>query len=126
MLNPNPFEEQKYPRASADAAMEIAFEFIRKTYFPKLPSRFESVFAFETIEECKNFQEKYPYKEAENNIFKFISDHKGYKFDMYWLKFSNDYMGLIGNAFSYWSGEASDNPSWEIIVKLPVKIEKID
>jgi len=39
--------------------IELLFEYVRKSHFPSRPSRFQSVFAFENIDQAVSFGNKY-------------------------------------------------------------------
>ncbi len=41
------------------SAIEMLFEFVRRSFFPETPSRFQSVFACETAEAARNFAARY-------------------------------------------------------------------
>lgn len=126
-VHPNALNENnKNPSASTNALIEMVFEFIRRIYFPQLPSRFESVFGFETKEDCQNFIRDYGQGYENAKIFKFISETKGFKADMAWLKSGNSYADTINYAFQYWNGKSTENPQWEILIKLPVGIKEVD
>src|SRR5437867_2966643 len=39
-----------------EPAIELLFEYVRRAGFPERPSRFQSVFAFETVDEARRFR----------------------------------------------------------------------
>ena len=47
------------PAIGVSPVIELLFEYVRRTHFPSCPSRFQSVFAFETIAQAVNFKTKY-------------------------------------------------------------------
>lgn len=104
---------------STDSFYELLYEIIRINNFPDKTSRLESLFAFKTIEEARGFASKYrssyPYRilelEAENYEL----------LDMNWLS-ANSGIDIYNNCLEYWSGNKTENPSIECLLKLPVKV----
>ena len=101
---------------------ELLYEIIRFEHFPSKISRLESLFAFETLTEAMEFIEKYR-KQYKCNILEVESDN--YEIlDMKWLKGGNC-KDLYDECFSYWSGDISDDPIKECLLKLPVRINNV-
>ncbi|MBO7744152.1 hypothetical protein I8J29_08105 [Paenibacillus sp. MWE-103] len=77
--------------------IEAIFEYERRLHFPALPSRFESFFAAATLEEL---------------MFQW--------FPRLVPPYENGHVWEIEFEHAYWSGERSDAPMMEIIVKPPL------
>ncbi len=98
--------------------IELIFELTRQIKFNDKPSRFESIFGCETLEEAKQFRQN-----RRNNNFKIykVSAESYFKADMHLLS-ATSIAGNMVLAEKYWNGESSKNPFWEILMKPPVKI----
>lgn len=119
--------------------MELTFELVRRSYFPKYPSRFQSLFAVKTIAEFEKWPElsdKVPNPQAQ--FFELdVPDSTPY-FDANFVRgglicgveksdtnINRYYIGHLlpscfNLAYKYWSGEATENPRWEYLVRLPI------
>lgn len=99
--------------------IELVFELVRKASFPSMPSRFQSVFAFETLSEAQNFKannSKYP------SLIYLVEGQRSVKLDMSLLKIGfNAAVGIL-LAEKYWSGQQSEIPEWEVLIQPPIKI----
>lgn len=98
--------------------IEITFELIRQISFKDKPSRFESLFGCETIEEAIKFRTEKG--NQSNKIYK-VSTDSFFKADMN-LLYTATIPGNILIAEKYWRGESSKNPFWEILMKAPINI----
>jgi len=98
--------------------IEKTFELVRRISFPERPSRFESLFGWQTLEEAQNFKEKLG--EPNNKIYK-VSTSSFFKADMN-LLYAPTIAGTILLAEKYWQGNAGQNPCWEILMSAPIKI----
>lgn len=111
---------------------EIATEYVRILKYPQYPSRFQSLFAVESLEQLyvwKNF-----FEQSNFQIVK-LECSKIYKFDANWItkpgsfknylqtnKFDNvSFASYCYFADKYWSGQPSSSPLWELLVPLPCK-----
>ncbi|MGJ1348248.1 hypothetical protein [Sphingobacterium siyangense] len=98
---------------------EMNLEYVRRSFFSHSPSRLQSIFATETVEEAIKFRTRY--REGKGKIFE-IECNEYLKVDMnfIYLGVSNISGALL--AHKYWQGMASANPFWECIVPLPATI----
>jgi len=105
--------------------IELLFEYVRKSYFSNCPSRFQSFFGMENIDQAVSFRSKYG--TADSVIWEVESD-VAFKADMRLLTLQGSLLILSYNAHRYWGGISSgDNPVWEYLMVPPVKvIRKID
>ena len=102
--------------------IEAVFELIRRAEFPEKPSRFQSIYGCETIEEAKAFRDKYPqYNGKQSSTIWEVECAKGYKVDMNWLNTGNTFLDSILLAKKYWGGVPSLTPMWEILMCPPVR-----
>jgi hypothetical protein len=99
--------------------IEMVFELVRRSGYPHLPSRFQSLFAFETLQEAQKFQTEY--SKSESKIYLIEADNYS-KHDMSLLTIGfNSIIGItLGE--KYWNGGQSEHPVWEVLLKLPVTI----
>jgi hypothetical protein len=103
---------------SVELPIENFYELHRRTRHPGLPSRFQSLFAFTTINDAQDFATK----NGSPPIFELSVPvgavmHRG---DMDWLKAGNfDFM--LDCADKYWTGQPMTvTPLWEVLLALPV------
>jgi hypothetical protein len=106
------------------AAIELLFEYVRRANFSGLPSRFESLFACETIEDALKFRSYFG--KPSDSIFEVFSDRTSFKGNMALL--DNNQTSLVCSYFAdeYWNGNQGPLTGcfWEVLLELPVKIGK--
>lgn len=98
--------------------VELTFEAIRKSDFPHRPSRMQCYFAWETLEAARAF------KAADQHIYR-LSSSNGFRADQKWLTLGVQNVSSVFNAHQYWSGNASGDPRWEILLKAPVAVSEL-
>jgi len=99
--------------------LELVFEYVRRSNFPTAPSRFQSVFGFDTTESARVFIEKY--RKGKGSIWKVEAD-KLFKADMNLLH-SGSLLRVSYQAHTYWSGNPENStPFWEFLLSPPVKV----
>ncbi len=105
--------------------IELLFEYVRRSHFPSRPSRFQSIFAFENIDQAVSFRNKYG--KSDGLIWEVESD-AAFKADMLLLTLKDSLLRLSYNAHQYWRGMSSgNNPVWEYLMVPPVRvIRRID
>lgn len=113
-----------------DSITEWFFEYVRRSDFNNRPSRFESIFAFNSIEDLRRFKvekeiyELYPiYKLQSDNFFKADMNLVG-----------NQSSPLVSSFFAhnYWSGKTNEElnkefnltPLWEYLLTGKIKVLK--
>ncbi|MNW44388.1 hypothetical protein D3C74_216220 [compost metagenome] len=107
-----------------DILTENIYEYERKLYFPDRPSRLQSFFASETIEGAMFWVSRIGVKNYTIWEIEFPDD-RFVKLDAAWLGVNKDDLSFLVAAYfaeKYWSGEASENPQWELLIQTPVKI----
>jgi hypothetical protein len=100
--------------------VELAFEYVRRAVFPSRRSRFQSFFAWESLEMARAFRKEGQalYRVESNSIF---------RADQSWLTLGVQNAIASLSAHRYWSGASSGTPRWEILLAPPVRImERID
>lgn len=102
-----------------DPTIEILFELVRRTNFCDKPSRFQSMFAWDSIESANQFRNDY--RCADAPIFK-LQCETVFRADMRLLLLGGSYLGASLFAHKYWRGEATQNPNWEYLLKPPVMV----
>jgi hypothetical protein len=113
----------------ADPNIEILFEYVRRAQFPEKPSRFQSIFAFQTIREASIFRSIYA---STNSPIWEVMAMKSFMADMRLLTTNCSILVYSYYATLYWSGKpAPENPgpekqspelSWEVLLEPPVQV----
>lgn len=104
----------------ANFATELYFEFIRWKHYPHLPSRLQSLFAFDKYSAALEFARDNP----DSRIFEIDFSGRCFIADMNLLRLDLTPETQEYYARSYWAGKAFkiDNPRWECVIDLPVKV----
>lgn len=105
--------------------IETIFEYVRSLYFNDKPSRFQSVFACETMEDVESWAEYF--KCVGELKIRRIEFHNYCKCDAMWRDICRleDYFVpsvVYYCAKQYWSGAISPNPRLELVIPLPVLV----
>ena len=95
--------------------VEFAFEMVRRAAFPKRNSRFQSYFAWETLDAARSF------RRDGQTIYRAQAE-KGFRADQNWLTLGTQGVATSLCAHRYWSGAASSESLWEIVLYAPVRI----
>ena len=95
--------------------VEFTFEMVRRAAFPKMNSRFQSYFAWETLDAAKSFREE------TQTIYR-VQAEKGFRANQNWLTLGTQGVATSLCAHRYWSGAASSESLWEIVLRAPVRI----
>jgi hypothetical protein len=100
---------------------EMNLEYVRRSFFNDQPSRFQSIFACNTVNDATIFRSNFGL--PDNNIYE-IECEQFRKFDMNLIFLGTQNITGSFLAHKYWSGESGKNPFWEYIVGLPIKVSK--
>lgn len=119
--------------------MEQTLELVRRSQFPGSPSRFQSFFAVKELDEFKKWPELLdPTLYPKTQIFELSVPDSTPCFDANFLRgglmcgvdphkheTEKYYIGYLpidcfNFAYKYWSGEASEDPRWEYLIRLPI------
>jgi hypothetical protein len=107
------------PDALWDVVCEAIFELQRTTRYPDRPSRFQSVFGFESLDGLDRFAEKYV---DEPCAIREIEADSAFLGDMRLVDAESLADGLR-RADRYWRGETdSAEPLWEALLVPPVRV----
>ena len=114
------------PANGVNEFIDLLFEYVRRSDFPSCPSRFQSIFASENVNQAIRFGNKFG-KSGSFLIWEVESD-VAFKADMRLLDLPKSLLVLSYNAFRYWSGIPGENmPIWEYLMVPPVRvIRKVD
>jgi hypothetical protein len=108
--------------------VELVFEYVRRSYYSEKPSRFQSIFAFDNIEQAKLF--RYKFCDCKNKIWE-VESITSFRADMSLLDLPPNcsLLQLDYMAHLYWNSETEDSRCtfWEYLLVPPVKvIRKVD
>jgi len=104
----------------ASPLIELVFEYVRRGCFPDRPSRFECLFACESLEQASVFRERH----GNGSIWKVQCDNV-FRADMGLLALGQESILLTSyRAHRYWSGLAgySAQPFWERLLVPPIRV----
>ncbi|WNF23168.1 hypothetical protein [Mesobacillus jeotgali] len=111
-----------------DSHSEWFYEYVRRAGFNQRPSRFQSVFAFETLEDLEKFKIE---REIEESIPVFLVEcDKFFRADMNLISYNPSPLSMSCLAYNYWSGETNEDinkrfgiePLWENLLVGPVHV----
>lgn len=100
--------------------LELVWEYARRTHRPDAPSRYQSVFAWETLTDAERFRVEYGIPQA---VIWEVEAHEAFRADMHLLA---GHTALLAShcAVRYWNGEANFDvaPLWELLLRPPVQV----
>lgn len=102
--------------------MELVSELVRRTSFPGLPSRFTSVFAWDTKEEAATFRASHC--GGAGSICR-VSGKVGFRGDMNLLLLGGTILGSWLYATKYWSSARTATPRVECLLLSPVTVDEV-
>lgn len=115
-----------------DIISEWFLEYERSLHFKDKPSRFQSIFAFSTIDDVQRFVNEYIPHNKEYRVFELESDNY-FKGDMKVVGYQRTPLVQSAISHSYWNGESIEDlnienhnvkPLWEYLLVPPVKVIK--
>ena len=103
--------------------LELVFEYVRRSNFKDLPSRFQSVFAWDNIEDARWFLKNYP---GEKSFLYEVKSDVIHKANMKLLNANSSILVTSYFAEMYWKGEEGSvgEIRWEYLLKCPVQVLK--
>ena len=124
-------DKRPSPISDSNGMIEMLAEYIRRSYYPKRPSRFQSFFAWKTIQDAESFINRYPIMAPEGelrqgDIWLVQCATVAFEGDMTCLKLGDSWMDAITCLHLYWVGDGGQvqTPLWEVLLKPPVTIVK--
>jgi hypothetical protein len=107
------------PALGVSPAIELLFEYVRRSAFPERPSRFQSLFAFDSEQESVQSQAEFG-----DGIVWQVEAEQSFRADMRLLSLGSSILVASWNAHEYWSGKRNGQvePCWERLLVPPVKV----
>ena len=102
--------------------IELFFEYVRRAHFRDRPSRFQAIFAAETIDQAKKFRADHC---GGNGRIWEIDASCSFRADMSLLTMGTSILCASWFAHQYWQGAGGDKPFWEFLVLPPVTVRRI-
>ncbi len=108
--------------------LELMWEYARRAFAPNAPSRFQSLFAFERMDDAKKFQAEFGQGKG---VWTVRSRQPPFRADMRWLTLAGSTLIVWHSAVSYWRqvGTAGlppalgpRRPLWEVLLVPPVDV----
>lgn len=109
------------PANSVESAIELLFEYVRRSHYPDRPSRFQSVFAFASVEETQTFRKKHG---KPTHVIWEVEATLSFKGNMGLLTLASSLLTLSWRAHEYWRGQPGKGVPelWECLLVPPVTI----
>lgn len=109
-------------RIARDAFGEVLVELVRRIEAPDAPSRFESLFAFEQLDDARWFRQHF--RRGQGSIYAIDCDD-GFRGDFTLLaSLQGTPLRATAYASRYWASQPHwvETPHWETLLRLPVTI----
>lgn len=117
---------------SAALLIGLIFELVRRSHFPTKPSRYQSLFACQKVDEAKQFRNLLADERCDDEIrvaaiYEVLTDDVVHCGDMRLLNDDCPVLELYRRAHLYWSGKTvklkeGQEPFWEVLIPLPVLV----
>lgn len=105
-----------------DVSCELLFDLVRRDRFPWRPSRFQSVFGFESRSAADRFVAEFV--DGEATLFE-VSAGDAFAADMHLVDAPTLPEG-VRQAHYYWEGLTDrEDPLWEVLLEPPVTVERM-
>jgi hypothetical protein len=112
------FLSNKSQSTDVSSQIEILAEYVRRSNYKMRPSRFQSFFAVDNLEQIKQFSEKF----GNGTVYE-IETRNYFKADMNWLFQGNSILSYSHSLHEYWKGNSTTNPFWEYLLIPPFLIK---
>lgn len=116
--------QNRTPADFQSGTLELLLEATRKAYFPSKPSRYQSVFACDTVESAKAF--KAQYGKLTDHIYELHPQAEVHRGDMSLYALKDSFACIDHRIHLYWKGETlklpEHRPTWEYVAALPVLV----
>jgi hypothetical protein len=101
---------------------ELLLETVRRHLFPDRPSRFQCVFALESLEQAQAYRVLFPSPGWTGTIWRVEADDS-FRANLALLDFRVPAIAILSNAHAYWRGEQGLSPAfWEVLLRPPVRV----
>lgn len=112
------------PSTDVNASIDLSLELFRRSFFSDKPSRYQSIFAWDNIDDAKAFMASLLPEFPNCVIYKISANpediHRG---DMSLLTFGSTNLVYADLLRLYWNGTTfNERPKWEYVIPLPVKV----
>jgi hypothetical protein len=107
-----------------DHLIELIWENVRRAHFPTAPSRFESAFAVDTLDEARAFRTAFDPTEAAK-IWLVETDSDGFRANMELLRAPGTALMTSYHSHCYWSQQSPDHEvpvTWEVLLTPPIRV----
>ncbi|MFF2113617.1 DUF2441 domain-containing protein [Rhodococcus koreensis] len=107
-----------------DHVIELAWENVRRAHFPTAPSRFQSVFAVDSLDEARAFRTAFD-PTGTAKIWRLETEHDGFRVNMELLRTHVSALMSSHHAHCYWSQKSPDYEvpvTWEVLLTPPVQV----
>lgn len=112
------------PANGINPVIELLFEYVRQSGYPNIQSRFQSLFAFGSVGDAREFRERYG--GGQGIIYRVeCNESRAFKADMNILTLNNSLLVLSYRAHCYWQGLPDPSgvpPVWEYLLRPPVRV----
>lgn len=116
------------PTSDTSGTIELLCELVRRSAFPTKLSRFQSVFACQTVADAQRFAEQSLLKDENGmplqaTVWEVTTPTPpGHRGDMRLLSLGSNWLVAWTLMHRYWQGESSDEPLWELLLSPPVSV----
>ncbi|PBC40130.1 DUF2441 domain-containing protein [Rhodococcus sp. ACS1] len=107
-----------------DHSIELIWENVRRAHYPTAPSRFQSAFAVDTLEQAHAFRTAFD-PAGTATIWQVETAHDGFRANMDLLRTHGTALMTSYHAHCYWSQQSPDHEvpvTWEILLPPPVHV----
>ncbi len=106
--------------AVASPAIELLFEYVRRANFPERPSRFQSWFGVQSLDEARAFRVRFC--SGQGPIWR-VTANQFFRANMNLLTSQQTTLVYSWFAHTYWRGDVGPVPAfWELLLVPPIKV----
>ena len=114
---------------AVEPLIELLWEHGRCAIAPAAPSRFQSMFAFETVDEAQQFRSEFC--AGSGRVWRLETGHGGFRADLRWLSLRGSALEVAYAVSSYWRQQSTADlpaqlsprtPLWEVLLRPPIQI----
>lgn len=106
--------------SATNPALELLFEYVRRSHFPHRPSRYQSVFGCPSLAMAQKFRDRFG---APEDPIWIVEANDSFKADMNLLTRDGTTLMLSRRSHHYWSGgRGAIEPLWEVLAQPPARV----